>query len=75
MNVIISFLIIHSTQIQGSPSSVSKKSSESESTKLNKDSEDLQDKGDFKSTSNQQASSKSESEMLQFPLITRKVSN
>ena len=63
INVIISFLIIHSTQIQDSPSSVSKKSSEGENTKLNKDTEDLQDKSDFKSTSNQQSSSKSEVEM------------
>ena len=56
-------MIIHSTQIQDSPSSVSKKSSESENTKLNKDAENLQDESDFKSASNQQASSKSEVEM------------
>ena len=55
--------MIHSNQIQDSPSSVSKKSSESENTKLNKDAENLQDESDFKSASNQQASSKSEVEM------------
>jgi len=61
--IVIPSNISLSTQIQDSPSSVSKKSSEGENTKLNKDTEDLQDKGDFKSTSNQQASSKSEVEM------------